>query len=236
MKKYRISDKMVEIDIRKRPFNRGSEGKLYLIGDKLYKIYFPNAICEGFVNKQNFHQNLVEINDLFDNFVLPNDLIFDNINYVGYVTNLVGEEKGKKDGFSEFEWDDFIENIENLEKESDLLAKHRFLTVDIGIHNSIISKEKKKLYMIDPGRFCRQTYFTISDYTRRNRIIINEYFLRMMEREIINYKLIRSNKAKLLISKIKYEVEDNNYSDYFKEISKDYNSVHEFFKVKSMSM
>ena len=230
---YYISGERKYIDESKKPYGKGSEGKLYKIDNKLYKIYFPNALNEGFGDKKYYHQALLQVNNLFHSFILPNELIFDDIDYVGYVTDMVGNGENKKEGFSTFVWDDFIRNVEELENETELLSLNRFLAVDIGIHNAVVSEKDKKLYMTDPGRYHHQTYFTTCDYTKRNKIMLNDFFLKMLEREIICYKLMNRNKSKQLINRIKIETEDKSYSNYFSEVSKKYESVHEFLTTKA---
>lgn len=233
MAKYYVDGKLVEIPIQKKAFGEGSEGKLYLLGGKLYKIYNPEALNDGLGNKRFYHQALLEVKDLFNTYVLPESLIFEEKgSYVGYMTEKVGEKKKQKEGITEETWPYFIENLEELEKETDLLSENRFLAIDMGFHNSIFSKENHKLYIVDPGRYHHQSYFTIGDYYRRNHLILNDYFFHMLEREIIYFKLMPYRKSTILVKKIEQEKGERSYSKYFEQVSQEYDSIHEFFKEK----
>lgn len=229
--KYYVDGEYLTISNNQKIFNSGSEGKLYKIENDIYKIYYTNTLNEGFGNKKIYHQSLLGISDQFDRIVLPKSLIFDELgNYVGYKCPLVGENKI---GVTELNWDQFIENINVLEKEMLLLSENRFLAVDFAFHNSIYSKELKKLYMVDPGRYHHQTYFTLNDYINRNKIILEEYIFHMLEREIMEYKLTTPKKAQLLMKQIKIIKENLTYSEYFYDNSSKYENIHEMIKIKS---
>ena len=53
--KYYINGENININTSK-PFNKGSEGQVYKIDDQIYKIYYKNALNEGFGNKLFYHQ------------------------------------------------------------------------------------------------------------------------------------------------------------------------------------
>lgn len=232
MAQYYVQGETIKIDTNKKDFASGSEGRLFLIKGKLYKIYHPTALNEGFGNKKNYHQSLLGLSEKFQHFILPQDLIFDmDGNYAGYVTELVDKKK-KKDGVTELEWDKFISNIKNIEIETNMLSQNRFLLVDLGYHNSIYSKEQEKLCMIDPGRYHHYSYFTLSDYKRQNKIILTDYFKQMLKMDIYYFKLMNKTKIFSLVNTMSEEIGDRNYSDYFEEQSEKYDSVHEFFKSK----
>lgn len=114
-----------------------------------------------------------------------------------------------------------------------LLSNNRFLAVDFAFHNSIYSKEKQKLYMVDPGRYHHQSYFTLNDYIKRNKIILEEYIFHMLEREIISYKLTTPKKAQLLMKNFATLKENLNYSEFFYNNSSKYENIHEMIKIKS---
>ena len=230
--KYYVDGKIITISDNQKKFNSGSEGKLYKIDNYIYKIYYPNTLNEGFGNKKIYHQSLLGISDKFESIVLPTSLIFDELgNYVGYKCPMVGEND--KIGLTELDWNIFIENIEKLEEEILLLSENRFLAVDFAFHNSIYSKEMQKLYMVDPGRYHHQAYFTLNDYINKNKLILEEYIFHMLEREIISYKLTTPKKATMLIKSIASAKEDLTYSEYFYDNSAKYENVHEMIKVKS---
>jgi len=223
----------INIPTYRKPFGFGSEGNLYLVNDKLYKIYNANALNEGFGNKKIYHQSLLGLKDSFKKFILPESLIFnEHGDYVGYVTELVGDKSKRKEGITEGSWDNFIKNIKDFETEIDLLSNNRFFTVDIGFHNSIFSKDDGNLYMVDPGRYHHETFFTLSDYTRKNRMMLEDYFFHMLQRETAYFKLAPIKEVSSLIGKLKDEKNDLSYSEYFENASDKYDSIHQFIKSK----
>lgn len=230
--KYYVDGKEITILNNHKIFNSGSEGKLYRIENDIYKIYYPNALNEGFGNKKVYHQSLLGISNEFECIILPNSLIFDKDgNYVGYKCPLVGENN--KIGLTELEWNKFIENIKKLEEEMNRLSENRFLAVDFAFHNSVYSKEQQKLYIVDPGRYHHLTYFTLNDYSNRNKLILEEYIFHMLEREIISYKLTTPKKATILMKKIALLKESLTYSEYFCDNADKYENIHEMIKIKS---
>ena len=234
---YYVNGEKINIPTNKKPFGQGSEGSLYLVGDRLYKIYNHYALNEGFGNKKVYHQSLLQAKDLFKKFILPESLIFDiDGNYVGYVTPLIGDKSKKKEGITSGSWDNFITNLKDFENEIKILSENRFLAVDIGFHNSIYSTKDGNLYMIDPGRYHHQSFFAIGDYSRRNNLMLEDYFFHMLEREIIFFKLVPNNKGNLLARKLKEEKGELSYSEYFEEISETEENIHDFLKKKSISL
>lgn len=230
---YYVNGEKINIPTHNKPFGLGSEGCLYLIDNKLYKIYHPNSLNEGFGNKKFYHQSLLTVKDQFKKFILPEDLIFDAFgNYVGYTTPLVGGKNKKREGITSGSWDNLVTNLKDFEKEIKLLSENRFLAVDIGFHNSVFSKEDSSLYMIDPGRYHHESLFTIPDYHKRNKLMLENYFFHMLEREMIYFKLIPIKKVPLLAKNMQEEKLSKSYSEYFEEISQKEDSIHEFIKKK----
>lgn len=206
---------------------------VYIVGNKLYKIYNYVALNEGFGNKKIYHQSLLGIKDEFKKFILPESLIFDvHGNYVGYVTKLVGDESKIKEGITTGTFDNFITNLRDFENESLLMSQFRFLTVDVGFHNSIYSTIDGNLYMIDPGRYHHQSLFTVSDYIRRNKVMMDDYFFHMLEREINYFKLVPKKNIPILLQSLKEEKKDYSYSEYFENIAEREDNIHEFIKEK----
>lgn len=141
--------------------------------------------------------------------------------------------ENNKIGLTELEWNKFIENIKKLEEEMNRLSENRFLAVDFAFHNSVYSKEQQKLYIVDPGRYHHLTYFTLNDYSNRNKLILEEYIFHMLEREIISYKLTTPKKATILMKKIALLKESLTYSEYFCDNADKYENIHEMIKIKS---
>lgn len=229
-----VNGECIYIDIEKNPYAKGSEGRLYKKDDKLYKIYYDNSLSEGFGKKEVFHKSLLEFNDVCETFILPVALEFDkDKNYVGYVCKIVGDGNKKFYGISELNWDSFLANLKDIEKEKDFLTDNRFLLTDIGIHNAIFSKVKSKIYLVDPGRYHHEKYFTLEQYRKINNLMLKDFFKNLLKQEAIFYKLVKPKKATPLLNTIFNDITMENVSDYFAEISTNYENVQEFMKIKA---
>lgn len=233
MAKYYVQGKEIIINTNKKEFASGSEGKLYIIDDKVYKIYHNSALNEGFGNKKIYHQSLLGLNEFYKHYLLPTDLIFDEEgNYVGYVTPLINKDK-QKEGVTNLDWENLITNIKEIEKETNMLSENRFLLVDLGFHNSLFDNKDKKLYMVDPGRYHHQSFFTLSDYKKRNQLMLSDYFIHMLECDIYYFKLVNKVKISRLIKEIESELNERQYSEYFEEKQESYETLHEFIETKA---
>ncbi len=235
MANYYVNGKMISIQENKKAFSQGSEGKIYLMEGKIYKIYYPNTLNEGFGDKKKYHQSLLQIKDLFQNILLPEDLIFNTSklgSYCGYVTKLVGEGKKKKEGITTLPWNLLIPNIQTFEQEIHLLGENRFLAVDFSFHNLVFSEQEQKLYMVDPGRYHYEPYFTLEDYHKRNQLILKECFLHTLQRDMIHFHLLSNKKIKLFLNSMELERKDMPFSEYFLENQEKYSNIQEMIQVK----
>ncbi len=220
--------------INKEPFDHGSEGVLYLLEDRVYKIYFNNALNEGFGNKEKYHKALLGLNGLTSHIILPTNLIFSVTGkYSGYTSPLVGDCDKNKVGLIKLEWNEIITNIKNIEKDSVFLGNERFYLSDFAFHNMVFSNLERKLYVVDPGRYHHVSTFTLPDYKRINKVIVNEAFLNLLRREIIEFKLITPGKISLLVRTIKSEIGELAYSDYLELQSSKYKTMSDFVKMKA---
>ncbi len=97
----------------------------------------------------------------------------------------------------------------------------------------VFSNLERKLYVVDPGRYHHVSTFTLPDYKRINKVIVNEAFLNMLRREIIEFKLITPGKISLLVRTIKSEIGELAYSDYLELQSSKYKTMSDFVKMKA---
>lgn len=237
MSKYYIDDKKIKISFKNKLFADGSEGNLYLIDEKLYKIYYPITLNDGFGNKEKHHKGLKDIKDEFSKIVLPESLIYDKKrNYCGYVTPLVGDKTKNNVGITECSWDSFIDNLKALEEEIITLSNHGYLAIDLNIYNTIFSKQDSSLYIVDPGRYHPKDSYTTNDYINDNKLILDNYFINMLEYETIHYKLVPQREVNNVVSLITEEKKNRKYSEYFEDVSKDKLSIHEFIKIKGKEL
>ncbi len=235
MANYYVNGNSISIQENEQIYAQGSEGKIYFIEDKAYKIYYPNALNEGFGDKKKYHQALLEIQDFFEYIILPEHLIFDgnqSNSYCGYTTKWVGDGNKQKEGITTLSWNLLIHNLAGFEREIHLLGKNRFLAVDFSFHNLVFSDKEQKLYMVDPGRYHHTSYFTLDDYHRRNQCILKTCILHMLERDILHFHLLSSKKVKIFLNHIELERKNLPFSEYFSENEQKYSNIQEMIKVK----
>ncbi|MBE6161671.1 MAG: hypothetical protein E7158_05600 [Firmicutes bacterium] len=150
--KYMVAGSKIEIDTDKKPFSKGSEGKVFLKNGTLYKIYYENALNEGFGDKLRYHSYLSSLTS--NQIDLPNDLIFDNHgNYVGYTTTPITRKTSQQKyrGITLLPKDILMNNLEILLKDIKNLTDNFILLNDVTILNFILQNEK--MHIIDPGRY-----------------------------------------------------------------------------------
>lgn len=237
---YYVNGEKIFIDETKKPFGVGSEGKAYKKDGKIYKLYYPEAIYEFGVDKSKCHQYLIGIPT--KQIILPDALIFDEDNkYKGYRTDIAHGEKdvSKKQGISQITSEKFIENIETLESDMDLLANYYVKVSDVQPVNYFFDKEKEKMQIIDPGRYSIVSFKGDLDYDIKakemckniNQNDLDRLITTLIYNDLVKFKPLNT-KAKLqkLRDYIVSEKEKTLYSAYFKEKLKTFETPHEYFK------
>ncbi len=212
---------------------KGSEGKAYLYNDKIYKIYYTNAINEGYGNKENFHRYLLALQT--DQIYLPIDIILDeNGEYIGYVTEYAHGNKKDKKGITKMSRDNLINNLITLEKSFNYLSDNYVLTNDVSVHNTIIDYENNEINIIDPGRYRCYNLLTQNDYRIQNKKRLEYLIELLIYMDFISYKPAGSKRLEKAlcdyIKSDKLKLGIDNYSDYFKYRLEDYENVLEYAK------
>lgn len=228
--KYYIRDKIVDIDTNSKPFGEGSEGKIYLINDITYKIYFPNMLNEGMGNKKGWHQYLINIPT--SQIILPRDSIYnENGEYVGYTARLIKGHQKDKTGISKMPTEKFINNLQVLENDFNILTKYYVIAADVTPFNYIYNEEKNTMNVIDPGRYKKCDSKPESSIEFQNNKQIDTLIELLIYLDFIKYKPIGSKrKSQLLKEKIIKDRNDLRYSDYFKDKLRDYENLEEYAK------
>ncbi len=224
---YFINNKSINIPVDKKPFKIGSEGKVYKIGNEIYKIYYPYMVNEGFGNKEIFHKQLTNIPT--QQIILPNGIIYDKDgNYVGYRTKYIEANQQKKTGICKLSTKSFIKNLQILEEDFSILAKNNIIVGDISPLNYLYDEKNKTMYVIDPGRYHK--------YKSENLVSINQAYLeRLLESliylEFITYKPTQSKRKNILLRDYISEKRKNElYSIFFQKELKEYNCLYDYAK------
>lgn len=197
--KYYCGCKEIIIPDNKRPFGKGSEGEVFKIGDKLYKIYYPNAISDGYGSKENHHLYLSSIPT--KKIIMPEELIYDQDgNYAGYSSSLVNGNQKDKNGIILMSSEEFLYNLELLEKDFALLSDSYVVVADISPVNYIFDKENSDMRIIDPGRYKHHIFDNKFKYITQNTAQLESLIDLLIRLDIIKYKPIDTKKKQLLIA------------------------------------
>lgn len=228
--KYYIRDKEIDIDITKKPFGEGSEGKIYVIDGITYKIYFPSMLNEGMGNKKGWHQYLMTINT--SQIILPTDSIYDeNYSYIGYTAPLIKGDQKDKTGITKMPSNKLIKNLSVLENDFQLLTNNYVIAADVTPFNYIYDEENNIMNVIDPGRYKKSDNKLLQNIKLINNKQLDTLIELLIYMDFIKYKPIGSKrKSQLLKDRIISDKKDLRYSEYFKEKLKGYENLEEYSK------
>lgn len=213
---YYIKGKKIEIDTSKKPYGQGSEAKLYRVGDTLYKIYFKEALNDGFGNKERYHRILKNIDT--KQVKLLDELIFDeNGDYAGYTTEVIEHDKRKQNGIIVLPKKELITNLKVLESDFDFLASSYVLVSDIRPYNHIYGKDGK-LYEIDCGRYRSFCLENKEKYYEANRNQLDELLLLLIYNDLLKEKVGTKRKNQIFKNTLSKQRGSLRYSSFFEEI------------------
>lgn len=228
--KYYINGQEVEINTSKKPYGQGSEAKLYRVENTLYKIYFKEALNEGFGNKERYHRILKDINT--KQVKLLDELIFDeNGDYAGYTTKVVEHDKRNQNGIIKLPKNKLITNLSILENDFDLLATNYVLVSDIRPYNHIYGKDGN-LYEIDCGRYRSFCFSDKDKYYKDNRSQLDELVLLLIYNDLVKEKIGTKRKTQIFKNTLLEQCGSLRYSTLFKEILKENQTIEEYAKEK----
>ena len=218
-----VNDRIVSIDTNKRPYKSGSEGKLYLKDDKLYKIYYKDRLHENLYHKYVYHKYLSNLNT--NQIDLPSELISDKKrNYLGYTTKLITK---KNTGFKDTTLLDskiFLQNLKNILEEIDYLTDNNVALKDVSPINFILNDDI--MHIIDPGRYI------VSDIKdkKNNLIQIKELMNKVICLDLKYYQKMNKETVLKLNRVLDDEIPYSCLYDYYSIELEDYPNLLEYSK------
>ena len=229
---YFIDGKKVDIKTEEKPFDKGSEGKIYKKGKYTYKIYYPRMLDESYGNKENFHKFLLTIPT--KQIILPKQLIYtEKGEYIGYKAPYISGGRGKNTGITKLSSQEFIKNLQILEKDFNSLSQNHVLAADITPMNYIFDKRKKTMTIIDPGRYRHHCLKENTQYQKFNDNQLKKLIELLLYIDFIEYKPIKSKRK---IIELKHYIENllkqKNipYSEFFEKELTNYENIEEYAK------
>ncbi len=223
---FLVNGKEIKIDTSKKPYNQGSEGKCYKIGDKIYKIYFPSMLYESGIAKEKHHRQLQFLNS--KQIVLPIDFIYnENGEYVGYVTKYIEADQKKKNGILLLPSETLVENIQTLEEDFDLLSENSTMCADVSPINFLLGD---KMYIIDPGRYKTNVYSSEA-CQRQNNEQLEQLISLLLYNDLLFYKPILSKvKLQKIRDKLIEKKGERRFSEFLNEETVGYENLFEYSK------
>lgn len=229
---YQVKNQIIEIPDNAKEFGHGSEGVVYKIKDKLYKIYYQNALDEGYGNKEKQHIYFSQIPT--KQIIMPDYCIYDmEGNYAGYTTKIARGNQKDKSGVTLLPKEDFIKNLQILSEDIKTLSSYYILCADVTPFNYILDKKTTKMQIIDPGRYKHHTFDNEAEYFRINMRqfeILVELLIRI---DLLKYKPLNSKRKLLLLSEFIAETRrkfDGTIVEFYQEKLKDYENLFDYTK------
>lgn len=214
---FYVNGQEVEIDTSIKPFAQGSEGKLYLIDNTLYKIYYDNSLNDGFGKKKNDHIRLTDIKT--ERFVMPEYPIFTDEGYVGYTTPLITTRKNAGTGIIYLDEYSFIGNVSSIINDINLLSSRHVKLSDVSPMNFILHNDL--MYIIDPGRY---SFDDSRTYLEPNMKQFEALIKTLILRDLRLNKEIDDKKIELIKRELNFEIARMGIGNYFDEVfSKTFN-------------
>lgn len=201
---YQVKNQIIEIPDDTKEFGHGSEGVVYKIKDELYKIYYPNALDEGYGNKERQHLYFSQIPT--KQIIMPDHCIYDmNGNYAGYTSRIAHGNQKDKSGVTKLPSGDFIRNLQILNEDFITLSQYYILCADVTPFNYVLDKKEAKMQVIDPGRYKHHVYENEDTYLRLNMRQFEILVELLIKIDLIKYKPINSKRKILLLSQFMSE-------------------------------
>lgn len=230
---YIVNGEIITIEEDEKPYGEGHEGKLYLRGDNLYKVYYENNLCVC-KDKFTFHALLCCIDTNHVN--LPDALMYkntDSFSYAGYVTKKVGKKK-KRHGATKMDGKSFFQNLTIWESDAEILAESYILMADVGFHNYIYDEEEKSMYIIDPGSYQTKKMFMKGDYLRSNLKQIDDLTKQIIVEDILKCPELSKKKNDIVIH-MREEMGESTMHEYLEHALDvgEYHNVNEFLIEKA---
>lgn len=231
--KYYIDGKPIDIPTDKNCFNSGSEGEIFVIKDKAYKIYYPNAIKNMDNTIIICHKEMTKIKT--QQIILPSNLIYDTTNtFCGYVNPLIPGNPDDKTGIIKMPSKMFVRNLKILEKDSTILGENLILMEDLYYDNYQYDRETETMYLLDPSRYTREANLEKLDCIRKNIKCLNILIEELLYLDFKKYKPVKTfsprRKAKYLITRIKDKKKDQLYSEFFEKELENRENVYKYVK------
>ncbi len=233
--KFYVDDELIDVDPDTKPYGIGTEGQVFKIGDKIFKLYFYNMLDEGYGNKLYHHKRLTTLNP--ERIFLPRELIYAlDRNYMGYTADYVDGDVNDNYGLTLLPSDIFIDMISILVGDVKYLSGEKILLADLKIANTIFDKKNKRLCLIDPGRYLNNPFEMIPsfDYEKQNMFQFNLLIGMLLKLDFGKYNPLGDEKKnEKLLAYIIDEVKgkhNGNYLEFFNSALERYDSVNDYVK------
>ena len=221
---YKLDGKNIEFPTKHMNIvGKGVNGNVYNYRGMALKLFIDDKNPAIDVETAEYLKNIDT-----ERVLLPQNLLFYNNTFKGYTYKLVNK-RGSGKRMIMLSKDEFIQNIEVLENDVELLSKEHVLLNGMDIDNVLFNG---KLYVIDPTKYS----ILEEDELRFSGLEdINKFQLHLLLVNLITSELKKNNFSSNLVKKVenillksKDSYEDS--SDFFDDIIGNNNTIKEFVK------
>lgn len=232
---YYVKDKPIDIPTHRRCFDHGSEGKVYKIENKIYKLYYKSWLHSMGKTLESRHKRLLTIPT--EQTILPIDLIYNSFDeYAGYVASFVEKSPKTNTGITWMSSEKLINNLNILRSDFRILSENYILARDVNFDNYVYNQKTDKMYVIDPGRFVHKINLEKEDYIHKNQENLDELLKELLYLDFIKYKpldtLFPRRMAKNILQVIEERRGQNTYCDFLEQELSGYKNMDEYVSKK----
>ena len=218
---YRLDGKNIEIaQKRMTKIGTGATGDVYKYKNKALKVFKEEKKPPMNIETARYLSNIST-----NRILLPEDLLFYNDAFRGYTYKLVSK-KGLGKRMITLPKEELIDNIEELESDTEILSKKNVLLNGIDPSNSIFNGS---IYLCDPSE-----YSILEVMSPKELQILNKYQIHMLLSMMILSEMRKNNLGGSPERKMKTLLElkdmDENTSTYMERLLKNSESVKQFVK------
>lgn len=218
---YRLDGKDVDIvGKRMTKIGTGTTGDVYRYKNKALKIFKKGTIPPMNLETAKYLSNISTTN-----IILPENLLFYNDSFRGYTYKLVSK-KGLGKRMITLPKEELIDNIENIEIDTEILSNKNVLLNGIDPSNSIFNGS---IYLCDPSKYSILDIMSNKELEKLNKYQIYMLLSTMLLSELRKNNLGGSSERKMK-SLLELKDMDEDASVYFDRLLQNSDNVKQFVK------
>lgn len=215
--KYYLDDKTIHIyPALLKCIGKGKEGKVYKYNNETLKIFHQSTYKETMSAETCVMLKKIDTTRI----LLPRKMLLDNYGeFKGYTTKYIENNKYVYDIIKK----KLIYEINELEKEINILSNHNILINDWHINNLIYDD---KFRFVDPGIYEYAPNISINEIKKHNYIILKDFIFF----ELLKQRLMVEMDNYCSYLNEAYDICENNIGEFFEEEMYDEETMNQYIK------